>query len=168
VRTTLAAIALVAVMSTHVPQYQPAETHVPQYQPADLTEPYYPPPPEPIALAVTEPVPVVPHEVTEPVPVVPYEVYGAIVRYARPEDVSQWLTILRCETAGFDNSAVGEYGEVSIAQILPSTLAGVGLTVADVQTRDSAVYAAVRVSEQAYKERGDRFWPWSTRYGCGR
>ena len=146
-RTTLAAIALVAVMSTHVPQYQPA----------DLTEPHYPPPPEPVALTVTE-----------PVPVVPYEVYGAIVRYAQPEDVSQWLTILRCETVGFDNSAVGKYGEVSIAQILPSTLAGVGLTVADVQTRDSAVYAAVRVSEKAYKERGDRFWPWSTRYGCDR
>lgn len=146
-RTTLAAIAIVAVMSTHVPQYQPA----------DLTEPYYPPPPEPIALTVTE-----------PTPVIPYEVYGAIVRYARPEDVGQWLTILRCETVGFDNSAVGKYGEVSIAQILPSTLAGVGLTVADVQTRDSAVYAAVRVSEQAYRERGDRFWPWSTRYGCGR
>jgi hypothetical protein len=146
VRTTLAAIALVAVMSTHVPQYQPA----------DLTE-YSPPPPEPAALTVTE-----------PVPVVPYEVYGAIVRYGLPEDVGQWLTILRCETVGFDNSAVGLHGEVSIAQILPSTLAGVGLTVADVRTRDDAVYAAVRVSEQAYRERGDRFWPWSTRYGCGR
>jgi len=144
VRTTLAAIALVAVMSTHVPQYQPA----------DLTE-YSPPPPEPVALTVTE-----------PIPVVPYEVYGAIVRYGRPEDVGQWLTILRCETVGFDNNAVGLQGEVSIAQILPSTLAGVGLTVADVRTRDDAVYAAVRVSEQAYKERGDRFWPWSTRYGC--
>lgn len=145
-RTTLAAIALVAVMSTHVPQYQPA----------DLTE-YSPPPPEPVALTVTE-----------PVPVVPYEVYGAIIRYGRPEDVGQWLTILRCETVGFDNSAVGLQGEVSIAQILPSTLAGVGLTVADVRTRDDAVYAAVRVAEQAYRERGDRFWPWSTRYGCGR
>lgn len=145
-RTTLAAIALVAVMSTHVPQYQPA----------DLTE-YSPPPPEPVALTVTE-----------PVPVVPYEVYGAIIRYGRPEDVGQWLIILRCETVGFDNNAVGLQGEVSIAQILPSTLAGVGLTVADVRTRDDAVYAAVRVSEQAYKERGDRFWPWSTRYGCGR
>jgi hypothetical protein len=146
VRTTLAAIALVAVMSTHVPQYQPA----------DLTE-YSPPPPEPVALTVTE-----------PIPVVPYEVYGAIVRYGRPEDVGQWLTILRCETVGFDNNAVGLQGEVSIAQILPSTLAGVGLTVADVRTSDDAVYAAVRVSEQAYRERGDRFWPWSTRYGCGR
>jgi hypothetical protein len=148
VRTTLAAIALVAVMSTHVPQYQPTE--LPDYAPPP------PPPPEPVALTVTE-----------PVPVVPYEVYGAIVRYGRPEDVSQWLTILRCETVGFDNNAVGLNGEVSIAQILPSTLSGVGLTVADVRTRDDAVYAAVRVSEQAYRERGDRFWPWSTRYGCG-
>jgi hypothetical protein len=119
---------------------------------------------------ITYPTPTKPYvvDVSTPVPVIPYEVYGAVVRYARPHDVEQWLTILRCETIGYDNNIVGSMGEVSIAQILPSTLAGVGLTVKDVQTYDSAVYAAVRVSEKAYEERGDRFFPWSTRYGCGR
>lgn len=146
-RTLLALTTLVVVMSTHVPTYQP------------IPLPVAGPDPQPAIQAI---------DVQTPVPVVPYEVYGAIVRHARPEDVGQWLTILRCETVGFDNNAVGIYGEVSIAQILPSTLAGVGLSVADVRTIDSAVSAAVRVSERAYEERGDRFWPWSTRYGCGR
>lgn len=151
-RTLLALTVLVVMMSMNVP------TVAPMPLPKSPVE-------QPVMQAIATPTAI---DVSTPVPVVPYEVYGAVVRHARAEDVSQWMTILRCETAGFDNDAVGIYGEVSIAQILPSTLAGVGLSVADVRTIDSAVYAAVRVSEQAYRERSDKFWPWSTRYGCSR
>lgn len=112
-----------------------------------------------INIHVQEPAPVTPYGM-------PYELYQAMTRYAPQQDFDQWATILGCETLDYDNAQVGGYGEISVAQILPSTLTGVGLSPTDVTTYDGAMRAAVMVADRAYEERGSKFWPWSTRNGC--
>lgn len=90
----------------------------------------------------------------------------ALYAYAEPADITQWRTILACETTGYDNSAVGAAGEISVAQIHPMNLPLLGMTPFDLITYDGAMRAAVMLANAASETRDDKFWPWTTRGGC--
>lgn len=126
-----------------------------------------PPAPSQGALRASSPIPGTPIPPNCDQHCMPPELVAALLAYSRPSDINQWQVILRCETVRYDNNQRGSAGELSVGQMLPSTLAAIGLTPSDVRTYDGAMRAMVMVGEQAGRERGgDRFWPWTTRWGC--
>ena len=48
------------------------------------------------------------------------ELWEMAVKYGIEEEYDKMLQVLKCES-GLDNSKIGKYGEVGIAQFLPST-----------------------------------------------
>lgn len=100
------------------------------------------------------------------------EVYdpGALRHELRAQDpdgdIVIAMRIAYCE-AKYDNRVVGSLGEVTTFQFLPSTLASLGLTPADVATYGGAVSAFITLRQEAARQQGWQYQPWAgTVGGC--